>query len=122
MTDTEGPFDMVLESTGGASLARGLDRLRPGGTLIWFGQASREPVTIDFFRLLDGATSATIRHFNYADFAEPYGLDLSVLVRLVASGQLHPEVGRVADWADTAATLTDLRERRIRGNAVLTIQ
>ncbi len=62
VTDTEGPFDIVLESAGGASLARGLDRLRPGGTLIWFG------------------------------------------------------------WADTAATLTDLRERRIRGNAVLTIQ
>jgi len=32
----------------------------------------------------------------------------------------EPEV-RVADWADTGAVLTDLRERRIRGNAVLTI-
>jgi len=122
VTGTNGPFDIVLESAGGASLARGLDRLRPGGTLIWFGQASREPVTVDFFRLLYGATSATIRLFSYADFPEPYGPDLSVLVRLVASGQLHPEIGRVADWADTAATLTDLRERRIRGNAVLTIQ
>ena len=122
VTGTDGPFDIVLESAGGASLARGLDRLRPGGTLIWFGQASLEPVTVDFFRLLYGATSATIRHFSYADFPEPYGPDLSILVRLVASGQLHPEIGRVADWADTAATLTDLRERRIRGNAVLTIQ
>jgi NADPH2:quinone reductase len=43
------------------------------------------------------------------------------LVRLVANGRLHPEIGRVADWADTAATLIDLRERRIRGNAVLTV-
>jgi NADPH:quinone reductase len=121
VTDTDGPFDIVMESAGGASLAHGLDRLRPGGTLIWFGQASREPVTVDFFRLLYGATSATIRHFSYEDFPEPYGADLAVLVRLVASGRLHPEVGRVADWADTDATLTDLRERRIRGNAVLTI-
>jgi NADPH:quinone reductase len=122
VADTEGPFDIVFESVGGASLARGLDRLRPGGTLIWFGQASRKPVTVDFFQLVYGATSATIRHFGYADFAEPYGPDLAVLVRLVAAGQLHPEIGRVADWADTATTLTDLRERRIRGNAVLTIQ
>jgi NADPH:quinone reductase len=121
VTDVEGPFDLVMESAGGASLAHGLDRLRPGGTLIWFGQASREPVTVDFFRLLYGATSATIRHFSYEDFTEPYGADLAVLVRLVASGRLHPEVGRVADWADTDATLTELRERRIRGNAVLTI-
>jgi NADPH:quinone reductase len=122
VTDADGPFDLVLESAGGASLAHGLDRLRPGGTVIWFGEASREPVTVDFFRLLNGATSATIRHFSYADFAEPYGTDLSVLVRLVASGRLRPEIGRVADWADTANTITDLRERRIRGNAVLTIQ
>jgi NADPH:quinone reductase len=120
--DTDGPFDIVLESAGGASMAQCLDRLRPGGTLIWFGEASREPVTIDFFRILYGATSATIRHFSYTDFAGAFGPDLSVLVRLVASGDLHPEIGRVADWADTATTLTDLRERRIRGNAVLTIQ
>jgi NADPH:quinone reductase len=122
VTDAQGPFDLVLESAGGASLAHALDRLRPGGTLIWFGEASREPVTVDFFRLLYGTTSATIRHFSYADFAEPYGSDLSVLVRLVASGKLHPEIGRVADWTDTAVTITDLRERRIRGNAVLTVQ
>jgi NADPH:quinone reductase len=122
VTDTDGPFDIVLESAGGTSLAQGLERLRPGGTLIWFGEASREPVTIDFFKLLYGATSATIRHFSYADFAEPYGADLAVLVQLIASGKLHPEIGRVADWADTATTLTDLRERLIRGNAVLTIQ
>jgi NADPH:quinone reductase len=43
------------------------------------------------------------------------------LVRLVAAGRLHPEIGRVADWADTAATIADLGERRIRGNAVLTV-
>jgi NADPH:quinone reductase-like Zn-dependent oxidoreductase len=122
VTDTDGPFDIVLESAGGASMEQGLDRLRPGGTMIWFGQASREPATSDFFRLLYGATSATIRHFSYADFADPYGPDLAVLVRLVAAGDLHPEIGRLADWADTATTLTDLRERRIRGNAVLTIQ
>jgi len=43
------------------------------------------------------------------------------LVRLVAVGRQHPEIGRIADWADTAATLADLCERRIRGNAVLTV-
>jgi NADPH:quinone reductase len=44
-----------------------------------------------------------------------------VLVRLTAEGRLHPEIGRVADWADTATALTDLRDRRIRGKAVLTL-
>lgn len=121
VTDADGPYDLVLESVGGDSLARSLERLAPYGTLIWFGQASREPVTLNFFDLLSGATSATIRHFSYADFPEPYGADLAVLVRLVAAGRLHPEIGREADWHETASVLADLRERRIRGNAVLTV-
>ncbi|MFD9405724.1 zinc-binding dehydrogenase [Streptomyces sp. NPDC059989] len=115
------PFDLVLESTGGTALPAALARLRRGGTLIWFGQAGRKPVTLDFFDFFKGPESATLRHFHYADSDTPYGEDLATLVRLVASGRLHPEIGRVADWAETDATLTDLRERRIRGNAVLTL-
>ena len=42
-------------------------------------------------------------------------------MRLVDSGRLHPELGFVADWTDTAAALADLRERRVRGKAVLCI-
>jgi NADPH:quinone reductase-like Zn-dependent oxidoreductase len=121
VTDADGRYDLVLESVGGDGLGRSLERLAPHGTLIWFGQASREPVTLNFFDLLYGATSAMIRHFAYTDFPEPYGADLAVLVRLVAAGRLHPEIGRVAGWHETATVLADLRERRIRGNAVLTI-
>ena len=120
VTDATGPFDLVLESVGGDVFRQALARLAPGGTLFWFGQASREPVTLSFFDLLYHQPSATIRHFSYAD-SPPYGADLAILVRLVADGRLHPEIGRVADWADTAGTLTDLRDRRIRGNAVLTM-
>ena len=120
VTSATGTFDLVLESVGGDVFRQALERLAPGGTLIWFGQASREPVTLSFFDLLYHHPSATIRHFSYAD-PPPYGADLAILVRLVASGRLHPEIGRVTDWADTAGTLTDLRDRRIRGNAVLTV-
>jgi len=116
-----GPFDLVLESTGGAALAAAVNRLVPGGTLIWFGQASRTPATLDFFTILGGPQTVTVRSFAYWDAPGGYGPDLAALVRLVATGRLHPEIGRVADWADTAVTLTDLYQRRIRGNAVLTV-
>jgi NADPH:quinone reductase len=123
VTDADGPYDLVLESAGGDSFARSLERLAPHGTLIWFGQASREPVTVNFFDLVyGGASSATIRHFAYTGFPETYGADLAVLVQLVAAGRLHPEIGRVADWSQTATVIDDLRERRIRGNAVLTLR
>ncbi|MFJ8079053.1 zinc-binding dehydrogenase [Streptomyces sp. NPDC096205] len=114
----QGPFDVVLESTGGSALPAALSKLRPGGLLVWFGQASRTPVTLDFFDLLSGPERATIQHFHYA--GAPYGPELAALVRLVEQKRLHPEVGRVSDWADAAQTLVDLRERRIRGKAVLT--
>ncbi|GHC73446.1 zinc-binding dehydrogenase [Streptomyces cinnamoneus] len=112
-----GPFDVVLESTGGPALPLALSKVRPGGLLVWFGQASRTPVTLDFFDLLGGPERVTIQHFHYA--GAPYGSDLEALVSLVERGRLHPEIGRVADWSESAATLVDLRERRIRGKAVL---
>lgn len=118
VADARGPFDVVLESTGGADLPVALAKLAAGGTLIWFGQASRTPVTLDFFDFFAGPEAAVIRHFHYV--GAPYGHDLATLVRLVASGRLHPEIGRVADWSQAAEVLVDLRERRIRGKAVLT--
>ncbi|MGW6728664.1 zinc-binding dehydrogenase [Nocardia sp. NPDC055029] len=118
IADAPGQFDLVLESTGGSAVAACLARLRPGGTLIWFGQAARIPATLNFFDFFAGPENATIRHFHYA--GGPYGGDLGTLVRLVAEGRLHPEIGLVADWSETARALVDLRERRVRGKAVLT--
>ncbi|MFH8379808.1 zinc-binding dehydrogenase [Kitasatospora sp. NPDC018058] len=119
--EARGPYDLVLESTGGTALPLALARLAGRGTLIWFGQASRTPATLDFFDFFKGPESATLRHFHYADSDVPDGEDLATLVRLAAEGRLTPELGRVAPWAETAAVLTDLRERRIRGKAVLTV-
>jgi NADPH2:quinone reductase len=121
IADVEDTFDLVLESVGGDVLPAALARLAPRGTLIWFGQASRTPSTVDFFDFFAGPESGTIRHFHYADADVSFGADLALLVRLVGTGRLHPEIGRTADWSATPAVLDDLRNRRVRGNAVLTI-
>jgi NADPH:quinone reductase-like Zn-dependent oxidoreductase/ketosteroid isomerase-like protein len=119
VSDARGPFDLVLESVGGESLPVALSKLVPGGDLIWFGEVSRQPVTLDFFDFFTAPEAARIRHFHYVHGRDDE--DLATLVRLVASGRLHPELGRVEDWSRTDAVLDDLRERRIRGNAVLTL-
>jgi len=120
VSDASGPFDLVLESVGGTSLPIALSKLVAGGQLIWFGEVSRRPVELDFFTLFDGPENATIRHFHYTDGRDDE--DLATLVRLVATGRLHPELGRIEDWSQTNAVLDALRNRRIRGNAVLTLQ
>lgn len=114
-----GPFDVVLESVGGPVFAAALAALVPGGQLIWFGQASREPVTISFFALNTGATGATIKHFAYDH--PPYDTDLATLVDLVRDGKLHPEIGYQADWSLAGKAIEALRSRRVTGNVVLEV-
>ncbi|MDX6206672.1 MAG: NADPH:quinone reductase [Frankiales bacterium] len=120
VADAQGTFDVVLESVGGKTFTVAASRLAPAGTVLWFGQASLEPVTLSFFDLF-GITPVTIKHFPHWVSTTSDGEDLATLVHLVATNKLHPEVGRTADWAETATVLDDLTRRRIRGNAVLTI-
>jgi NADPH:quinone reductase len=116
----EGPFELVLESVGGASLTAALSRLAPRGKLIWFGQASREAGALHF-SVAASAPFASIELFIYWRMGASDADDLATLVRLVAAGHLHPELGLVADWRETPDALIALSERRVRGNAVLTV-
>lgn len=85
------------------------------------GETAEEVQFAEGGGFLNRSRTAPIRPFLYWDSPVPYGEDLAILIRLVAAGRLHPEIGRLVGWAHTAATLTDLYQRRIRGNAVLTI-
>jgi NADPH:quinone reductase-like Zn-dependent oxidoreductase len=120
--DAEAPFDVVFESVGGRSLELACTKLAPGGHILWFGQASGEPPTLDLFDVIGHAPGARLEIFSYwaADGGDLAG-DLATLVRLVAQRRLHPEIGEVADWMHTDRLLTAIRDRWIRGNAVLTI-
>ncbi len=115
-----GTFDVGLDSVGDQTTAAVLAKLDDHGLLIWFGQASRVPPTLDF---LDwrGGSSATIRKFSYTDSNTSDKDDLATLVRLVSSDRLHPEVGLLEDWTHTQEAIDALLARHIRGNAVLTI-
>jgi NADPH2:quinone reductase len=117
----EGPFEVVLESVGGPSLEAALTRLAPRGTLLWLGQASRRPASLDFFAVVAAAPYATIVPFSYWRSGASDADDLATLVRLVAGDHLHPEIGLQVDWHETPDVVIALGERRVRGNAVLTI-
>jgi NADPH:quinone reductase-like Zn-dependent oxidoreductase len=121
LVDAEPWYDAAFESLGGQSLSTAWHLVRPEGRLIWFGQATGEPAALDFFDWVAGGAGAPIVHFHYAATPATDGADLHTLVRLVADGRLHPELGTVAPWQQTAAVVTELRARRIRGNAVLEV-
>ena len=47
--------------------------------------------------------------------------ELATLVRLTAAGRLHPEIGTLVPWEHTPEVIEAIRQRRLRGNAVLTL-
>jgi NADPH:quinone reductase len=118
--ETEGPFELVLESVGGASLDAAIARVAPGGTVIVFGNSSREPATLDFIAFF-GHEEATVRTYFSARHEAAAGQHLRMLLDLVAAGRLHVEIGFRASWDELNDALTGLTERRFAGKAVLTI-
>jgi NADPH:quinone reductase-like Zn-dependent oxidoreductase len=117
----EGPFDVAIDSVGGAVFGQALQKLARDGLMLWYGQASLEPARADFFALPDGPVDVTIRSLHYWTEADRDAEDLATLVALVAGGRLHPEIGEIADWSETPRVLAAVRDRRVRGNAVLTV-
>src|SRR4051794_10288732 len=116
----EGPFDVVLEAAGGASLDAALARVAPGGTLLIFGNSSREPATLDFTAMF-GHEEATIRSYFSARHEADAGRLLAMLLDLVANGRLHVEVGFEGSWDRINEAMDGLSERCFAGKAVLTI-
>jgi NADPH:quinone reductase-like Zn-dependent oxidoreductase len=120
--DPDGPpFDLILESVGGDSLAAALARIGPGGTVVTFGHSSGEPTSFDvssFYR--QGQTTL----YGFLLFEEvkrglPAGPDLGLLAGMVAAGELQTEVELEADWSDPDEAVAALLERRVAGKAVL---
>ena len=117
------PFDLILESAGGSSLAAALTRVSADGTVVSFGNSSNETTTFDargFYRrgrpvvrgylvtheLLEGRLGTR---------------QLDELVAVAAAGGLRTEIGLTVPWTEAANAVTALLERRVRGKAVLTI-
>ncbi|MFF4985663.1 zinc-binding dehydrogenase [Streptosporangium saharense] len=113
-------FDVVLESVGGDLGSTAATRLREGGLFLWYGQAGGQPLTLDFFRLLEGGRSLTLRHFVYLDRADGRD-DLGTLLELAATGLLGVEIGHRGPWQDTAGVLGAIATGGLRGKAVLSI-
>ena len=118
--DTEGPFDVVLESAGGPALDAALARVAPGGLVLIFGNSSRAPSTLDFTTMF-GHEEATIRSYFSARHEADAGRWLAMLLDLVAADRLHVEVGFNASWERLNDALQGLTDRAFVGKAVLTI-
>ena len=117
-----GPFDVILESVGGAALSNALTMLTRTGVCVTFGNSSRTPAPVDAGRFyltgrprLEGLyVLSELRHV-------PPSEGLGRLARLVADGRLKPRITLEAPWADIERVARALVDRKVAGKAVLTI-
>jgi len=117
-------FDLVVEGVGGASLSAAIRRVAPRGAVVSFALSDEHDVTFPTSALFRDAPGATV-HGLYV-FAELTrraggGEDLARLARLVADGDLHPQIDLEASWRDPKDAIEALLDRRVAGKAVLRI-
>lgn len=117
--EAEGLFDLILESAGGASLSGAISKVAPGGTVVMFGNTSREQTPISFSNFAGHAGARLLAFFIYeSGTPASMGADLAKLVSLVAAGKLKPEIGLEDSWHNVYRAAAALRDRKVNGKAV----
>jgi NADPH:quinone reductase len=120
--NAQGRFGLILESGGGASLARAVQLVEAKGTVVVYGNSSGEPTTLSFadFR---GAQNSRVQSFYYftSEAEDRFAPDLALLVSLIAEGSLTPQIGVERSWREFAAVAEQLRDRRVSGKAILSV-
>lgn len=121
--EAEGLFDLILESVGGDSLSGAISKVAPNGTIVVFGNTSREQTTISFPNFAGHAGARIIGFFVYeSGTPASMGADLAKLVALVAAGKLIPQIGLEESWHNLYHAATALRDRNVNGKAVFHVK
>jgi NADPH:quinone reductase len=119
-TSSASPYDLIIDSVGGKTLAAALGQLAAGGVCVTLGVSAGAEVTFDaaqFFRI--GRTSL-YGFYLFEEFGnEPASVGLARLAALVATGVLQPRICVEAPWTEIAAVAQQLLSRRFPGKAVL---
>jgi len=114
-----GPFDLILESIGGDSLAAAAKLLAPGGTCVAFGATSGAPTTLDAAELYQNSRTLT----GFALFVElnakPVADGLPRLLRLVADGRLPMPIAQVRSWREANEAAAEMASGAVTGKIVL---
>ncbi|MGA8384194.1 MAG: NAD(P)-dependent alcohol dehydrogenase [Candidatus Cybelea sp.] len=107
-----GPVDLVVDSSGGETLGKALDVVRPGGRIAIYGGTNGDP-TIKLFPLF-------WKHVTILGTSMGSPQDFAAMLELFRKG-LRPVVDRVFSLEDTAAAMQHLASAEQFGKVVLRI-
>ena len=121
--EADGPFDLILESAGGASLEVSIRLVAPGGTVAVYGNSSSTAAQVSFGDFRGRAGARLVAFFVYESGQPPtYGDDLKLLADMIAEGSLHPQIGLEAPWTEANSVFAALADREVNGKAVLLVE
>jgi NADPH:quinone reductase len=110
------PVHAVLETAGGATLVGAFGLLEAGGVLISIGAASGEPSVFPPYSTI--GPPRTLMSFI---MGPAVGGDLAYLARLVAAGELDPQIGWQGNWSQAGEAAEALLSGRVQGKAILVL-
>ncbi len=117
-----GPYQLILDSVGGAQFSHTVKMLAPHGVHVLFGVTAGAQLSFtgnDFY-LIGGASI-----YGFILFREiairPAGVGLGRLAELLARGLLRPRIEIVEPWTKIADVAQQLMDRKFSGKAVLVI-
>jgi NADPH2:quinone reductase len=122
VTAIDREYDVVTDAIGGPVLGAAIEHVAPYGTVVSFANTVAEPVvyeTRSLFGRAPGAKLFGMMVFNEIAREQSGTRDLGVLLDLVATGALDPQITHEASWREAGAALTGLMTRTITGKAVL---
>jgi NADPH:quinone reductase-like Zn-dependent oxidoreductase len=121
--DAQGPFDLVLESVGGPSLAKAIELVAPEGVVVVYGVSSEQDTTFNSRTLFlkGAATIYGLLVFEEYDSGRIGAQDLEGLMSLVRDGKLRSPISLRRPWTELPATVRELEHREYAGKAVLEI-
>ncbi|MBM3222315.1 MAG: zinc-binding dehydrogenase [Candidatus Tectomicrobia bacterium] len=115
-----GPYDLVVDSVGGQTLASALAVLAKDGACVSLGISGAGETTFDVRQFFMTGRTALYGFILFAELeSEPAAVGLSHLASLVAAGTLQPHISLEAPWSQVADVARQLLDRTFPGKAVL---
>ena len=116
-----GPYDVILDSVGGDTLATALTALAPNGVCVNFGNSSRQPTTFDVRSARWPLHGIKCIWMGREPVASNYTPILERLIGLVKQGSLLAPIDVELPWTSVAEAAERLVEQRINGKIILKV-
>jgi NADPH:quinone reductase-like Zn-dependent oxidoreductase len=108
-----GPIDLVIDSSGGETLAKAIDAIVPGGRIVVYGGTNGD-ATVKMFPLF-------WKHVTILGTSMGSPQDFSAMLALFEDGTLKPAIDRIYEMSDVVAAAEKMASSNQFGKIVLSI-